>query len=262
MPPVLPAETFDRIVDFLYDDQNALTTCSLVSSTLTPSARHHLFSDLALSPSDINGLMELLDVPWCTIPPAVIGITVGKRRGRTHVLAQAKQEEDLLQGFHVPEDLKRMIGRFSQLRRLRFQDLNISNIPPPFMHIIYNLPSLEQVEVFDTTVFVSEPLLRYISSLTRLRSLSILGLECEQAITEPIEQRALSRFNIPLLDVGKSSTEVLDWLKAQSFIPKVDVFHVDLGATPTELGAMNEYATFLGPSTQGILVKWPTASAG
>lgn len=44
MPPTLPAELIDRIIDFLHHDKRSLADCSLVSKLWVTTARYHLFS--------------------------------------------------------------------------------------------------------------------------------------------------------------------------------------------------------------------------
>jgi hypothetical protein len=44
--PRLPAETLDRMVDYLHDTRDALRNCCLVSKSWVPRTRRHLFADI------------------------------------------------------------------------------------------------------------------------------------------------------------------------------------------------------------------------
>ncbi|KAJ7923804.1 hypothetical protein B0H13DRAFT_1526324, partial [Mycena leptocephala] len=46
----MPPELSDRIIDFLWDSQPGLCTCSLVSSKWLPASRHHLFESMTIRP--------------------------------------------------------------------------------------------------------------------------------------------------------------------------------------------------------------------
>ena len=46
----LPTEIFERIIDFLHSDKNALVSCSLVCTAWYPTTRYHLLTLLPLVP--------------------------------------------------------------------------------------------------------------------------------------------------------------------------------------------------------------------
>lgn len=52
MPPSLPLELSDRIIDFLYDDKASLAQCSLVAHSWLPASRYHLFRCIELTCED------------------------------------------------------------------------------------------------------------------------------------------------------------------------------------------------------------------
>lgn len=48
MPPQLPYELSDHIIDFLHDDKGALFSCSLTCQAWLPAARYHLFNHVTV----------------------------------------------------------------------------------------------------------------------------------------------------------------------------------------------------------------------
>lgn len=49
MPPQLPYELSDHIIDFLHDDKGALSSCSLTCQAWLPAARYHLFNHVTVA---------------------------------------------------------------------------------------------------------------------------------------------------------------------------------------------------------------------
>ncbi|KAJ7196854.1 hypothetical protein GGX14DRAFT_672127 [Mycena pura] len=66
MAPRLPTELFERVMDNLCCNRDALGICGLVSPQWTPRSRHHLFSTVDLSFPKIPLFIDLLSSPACT----------------------------------------------------------------------------------------------------------------------------------------------------------------------------------------------------
>ncbi|KAK0436760.1 hypothetical protein EV421DRAFT_1830786 [Armillaria borealis] len=75
--PRFPPELFDRFIDFLHHDNEALKACSLVCRAWIPASRFHLFEkiDFAVLYS-YRGKVELLDSSFCTLFKYVREITI------------------------------------------------------------------------------------------------------------------------------------------------------------------------------------------
>ncbi|KAJ3894564.1 hypothetical protein GG344DRAFT_62906 [Lentinula edodes] len=69
---MLPAEIFDTIGDFLYDDRHSLLACGLCRPLL-PSTRYHLFSELSiqLSAQRVTSLTRIIESTCNTFSPYV-----------------------------------------------------------------------------------------------------------------------------------------------------------------------------------------------
>lgn len=57
----LPNETIDAIIDHLHNDKHSLRACSLTCNGWLPSSRHHLFSEIRLTPSNVHEFRRMLD---------------------------------------------------------------------------------------------------------------------------------------------------------------------------------------------------------
>ena len=82
MPPVIPQELFDIILDFLHNDVAALCSASLVCKSWLPASRFHLFSEIfweLSAPSrtqcDHYGV-DLICAEGSTIPPYILKLKI------------------------------------------------------------------------------------------------------------------------------------------------------------------------------------------
>ncbi|SJL11125.1 uncharacterized protein ARMOST_14528 [Armillaria ostoyae] len=75
--PRFPPELFDRFIDFLHHDNEALKACSLVCRAWIPASRFHLFEHIYFAVlSNRRRMVELLDSSFCTLFKYVREITV------------------------------------------------------------------------------------------------------------------------------------------------------------------------------------------
>ena len=68
MPPKLPAELNDAIIDHLHNDKASLATCALVCKGWVPASRHHLFRSVVIDPMHVAAFISLVQSPLSTIP--------------------------------------------------------------------------------------------------------------------------------------------------------------------------------------------------
>jgi len=52
LPPSLPLETTEMIIDHLYDDKTSLAACSITCRSWLSSSQHHLFDTITISAAD------------------------------------------------------------------------------------------------------------------------------------------------------------------------------------------------------------------
>ncbi|PBK79477.1 hypothetical protein ARMGADRAFT_884869, partial [Armillaria gallica] len=73
-----PPELFDRFIDFLHHDKQALKVCSLVCRTWIPASRFHLLGCITVRPisPSFYSMGELLDSSFCTLFKNVRKITI------------------------------------------------------------------------------------------------------------------------------------------------------------------------------------------
>ena len=68
MPPKLPAELSDAIIDHLHNDKASLAACALVCKGWVPASRHHLFRSVVIDPLHVAAFISLVQSPLSTIP--------------------------------------------------------------------------------------------------------------------------------------------------------------------------------------------------
>lgn len=73
----LPTELHDHIIDSVFwQDTNTLGNCALVSSAWLSRSRRHLFRDVSMKPRKAQAFLNLIAVPWSTIPPYVRSLSL------------------------------------------------------------------------------------------------------------------------------------------------------------------------------------------
>ncbi|KAF8886128.1 hypothetical protein BD779DRAFT_1673307 [Infundibulicybe gibba] len=233
MIPLLPPETIDAIIDHIHDDTVALKACSLVSSTFLPSSRHHLFSEIVLECSAICNFLKTLDTPRSTIASALSRIVIRRTK-----FFRGEQKP-----HHIPENTARLYQHLQGVTHVKFCDVALADIPPPFWRLLHNLLGIKSLEVQKMTFDSLPRFFEYICSLPALESLSI-----SKAFWAPVpysfktgQFRALSSFNVPLLDVGQlSQCGILEWFLSQQPIPPIHTLRLSL---PAEAARIHAYLT-------------------
>jgi hypothetical protein len=167
MPPRLPPEIIDTVIDHLHSDKPSLAACALISKDFLPSTRFHLFSEVSVQPGHMLLLLELLASPSNQIAPFIQrllfdnlgkllfyhGITEVERCIRLiplltsrlpHVKSLRFSNFDL---EHVPEDIRRDL--FSSFPD--FKDLDLSSLHfyrfSEFIDLVCAFPSLEKISL-------------------------------------------------------------------------------------------------------------------
>lgn len=257
MSPTLPSETLDQIVDFLHADRAALIACSRASSVLVPASRHHLFQEVELESTSMCNFLQLLDVPWSTVAPAVRRIVV---RDRRTLRAQRRRRN----GFYIPEDPARLRRRLQGISSVRFTNISLSDIPPPFWRLLHDLKGIKHMEAHQMSFDSPTEFFEYICTLPALESLSISQSWWEkQAASDMGQLRPIVPFCIPLLDVGKHSQEAaLEWFLEQKPIPPVHTFRINLDSGSASVDLIRQYIESAGPAMQHLDIFVPGGTPG
>lgn len=243
----LPPETVDRIIDQLHDDRASLAACSLVSSTFVSSARFHLFSELELDYSKISSFLQLLDVPWCTIPPAMGRIIIGQRN----------TIRPCWYASFVPQDTPSIISRLQGVHSIRFQNTSMSCIPPPFWCLLQSLDGVKKIEFHQ--VFFGRPIhfFQYVCTRPQLETLSISeSFIGTTAFDFDVTQfRPQTQFSIPFLEAAQLSSGALSWLLGQNPIPHIHTFQIYFDLGPWD--SLHQCAESLGTMVQELKIILP-----
>jgi hypothetical protein len=76
MPPAIPQELSDMIIDFLHNDVSALCSAGLVCKSWLPTSRFHLFSRIQLSSLNVPRLLELICAEGSIVPPYIVDLEI------------------------------------------------------------------------------------------------------------------------------------------------------------------------------------------
>jgi hypothetical protein len=250
MIPHLPSELKDEIINHLYNDRSALTACSLASSDFLSSTRHHLFSGVIVRSFELCAFLELLDMPWCSMAPAIVRMTIDGEKGPTvHGLNS--------HGVHVPRNGTRLISRLQGVEKIRFSFLSSKIFSSSLWQLLRDLKGVRELEVYKMTIETPIPFFQYICSLPNLTALSVTKTSMTRAPLDMSKLHPVMDLCIPLLDVSKSSYALLDWLLAQDTIPRIQTFCINLSSSPTEMLATSHYSEVIGSSVRNLHVRLP-----
>ncbi|KAG6811283.1 hypothetical protein H0H92_008196 [Tricholoma furcatifolium] len=252
----LPTETICHILHFLRDDRRTLASCSLVSTVFLASARQYLFQEVVLDCSAIWTFLKLLDVPWCTISPAVSRITIRgeTRRGRKNLQRQP--------AVYVSSDDERLVARLQTIRHIKFQDIALEDIPVPFWRLLHDLRGVRELDVHHMSFESPILFFRYVCTLPALEALSISRSSIQVTAADLAPLRPKAPFYIPFLDVGRLSSGLLDWFLWQDPVPSVHTLKINLGAESAQNTTLKRFIQIVGPTVQNLQdpdVKHPLA---
>ena len=248
--PRLPPELTDRIIDFLYDNHLALSSCSLTCSSWLPTSRLHRFrlvrldhktvlpfhNQLSITPSIAAYVKVLVVVGWDNASPYRFKYSV-RRPG--------------------PALLSSVLEKTRSLLELRVYDCTLRLLP--------KLPqSLELLELCDVRVPSATYLVERLSDLPRLRSLLIDNIDVRGEWTggtnhsdSPrvvsmeggVALRPLTELHIVSWNNGRTHHSAQEfaafckWLIGQDLLQHLHVFGIDLAYSDADaIGA-----------TQGLL---------
>jgi hypothetical protein len=168
MPPApdskLPSELADTIIDYLHDDNYALTTCSTVCKAWLPRSRFHLLGHISLASWNSKGFFDLLDSPLSTIAPYVRYLEIEEGPGQYPNSTRPEWLNDALPRLTVftsieslevvqakfdfldTETTSKLFSSFQMLRNLSFWRVSFQNFAQ-VVDAIGECPLLEHIAI-------------------------------------------------------------------------------------------------------------------
>ncbi|KAK7051877.1 hypothetical protein R3P38DRAFT_2857553 [Favolaschia claudopus] len=227
----LPPELDDFIVGHLYDDKEALLSCSLVNISFLRSSRTRLFNKVALNAYNSKVFLELVASPLQTFLHCIEDLTI----------AHSSFATELLPELPVFSSTKTLHMHYPHANM--GSDGTLTQMPVVF-------PQVLDLEILSSYSYC--PLresIRFTGCLTKLRGLSI---------TSALLEEDASAFNAPVppeLEVlriearhgsGDPFPQVVDWLTASS--PPSNLRALTLGLLQRgSLPTVSKLITVLGP---------------
>jgi hypothetical protein len=151
MPPAIPQELSDLIIDFLYNDVSALCSAGLVCKSWLPASRFHLFSRIKLSSWNVPHFLELI----CAEGSIVLH----------HIVDFAIRVDEI----QMLEEMLLRLPLLSNLKTLRLSHINMASLTPDAkkrLNIMFrNLTSLTFFDFIVRNYFFALP--RFILSHLR-----------------------------------------------------------------------------------------------
>ena len=149
----LPAEILDHIVSYLYDTQDTLRNCSIVSKSWIPRARKHLFAVVDFTvPETLESWEEMFPDP--STSPARYTKTLSV--GRAHLVTDADAEVGgWIRGFSRIVSLE--VESRAPYPKSEFSLVPFHGISPALKSLRLNIPHLPSARIFD--LIFSFPLL-------------------------------------------------------------------------------------------------------
>ncbi|KAF9484837.1 hypothetical protein BDN70DRAFT_57620 [Pholiota conissans] len=271
----LPQETLEEIIDFLYDDRQALLTCSLASRKLVPVCRYHLFSEVSLESNRLCRFLELLDVPWSSFANMVSKIIVN---GPRQISSPTRTKAAPIQPDYVPDDNSRLRERLSRVSAVRFINLCPGDIPASFWRLLEEMKAIKAIEAHRVAFRCPNNFFGYLSSLPLLEKLSItrpamtLDSRWEQHLGDDyLTNRTPGNLvRVPLLDIRrlsdlpehpsqgvKAGQAVLGWLLDQNPMPFVHSLRFNLDNNEEMTTMLRRYFNGNGSTVRKLWITLP-----
>ncbi|KAF8970481.1 hypothetical protein BDZ97DRAFT_1914763 [Flammula alnicola] len=271
----LPQETLEEIIDFLFEDREALLACSLASRKLVPVCRFHLFSEVTLESNRVCRFLELLDVPWSSFANTVSRIVItGPRQLKPLSRAQAAA----MRPEYVPEDNSRLRERLAGVTSVRFINLCPGDIPVSFWRLLEEMKAIKAIEAHRVAFRCPTNFFGYLSSLPLLESLSItrpamtLDSRWEQHLGDDhlTSRPPGNLFRVPLLDIRRLSDmpghpsmgilaglAVLGWLLDKNPMPSVHSLRFNLDCDQKMTTLLRSYFDNNGSTIKKLWITLP-----
>ncbi|KAF5383145.1 hypothetical protein D9615_005017 [Tricholomella constricta] len=162
----------------------------------------------------------------------------------------------------LPDPILKIMDSYLQygkgVRFIKFQNVSLGDIPPPFWSLLHNLKGVKELEVHQMSFETPVHFFRYICTLPALEALSISKSSIQVAALDIASLRPKLPFCIPFLDVGMLSPGILDWFLAQDPVPPVHTFRINLGSEAENIVKLRQFTEALGPSIRNLQITLPS----
>ncbi|KAF7311991.1 ANK-REP-REGION domain-containing protein [Mycena indigotica] len=227
MPPRLPHELCDLIVDFLHADTAALGRCALVCRGWIATSRYHLFAHIDMSPSTgrrsisraVTLLNDLLASSHSTLPLSIRNL-------------EFYNNPDSDSDHFSLSPLCVVLPKIVQLRHLK--ELSLSELP---FQVLSALPRLETLRLYGITA--GRGLLRLGKCAPSLRFLAFDSVYAVPHVNFTMETCIRPTIALSTIHIRRSSIVFLPWLLLVS-PTRLRVLDIDEFA-PAEIPALIGY---------------------
>ncbi|KAJ7774564.1 hypothetical protein DFH07DRAFT_103464 [Mycena maculata] len=217
-----PPELTDRVLDFLHSDVAALSACTLVCREWLPSARFHLFSQIALDSSDMESFLDDMDVVGSPRPSAFS---------------------------------KFAVTGLGNVKSLRIDGLDLSAAPISFPKSLPHLESLG-LHVFQADSF--SIVATWLSALPSLRSLVLSG-DWDGNETEMLTSSTSLSPTLPYLthvDLDCPLRVLLGWFLSLAMVPAI-VSLVLRDIWEEEVSTISRFLVAMDASLESLTLVYP-----
>ncbi|KAG6857044.1 hypothetical protein H0H87_010398 [Tephrocybe sp. NHM501043] len=162
------------------------------------------------------------------------------------------------QAVYTPTDRPRLIARLQAVEYIKFHDVSLESIPPPFWSLLHQLEGVRELEIQQMSFKSPIHFFRYICTLPALEALSISRSSIVVAANDLAPLRPKVPFCIPFLDVGRLSPGIFQWFLRQDPAPPVHTFRINLGSASINALMLRDFVEAIGPSVQNLQVTLPS----
>jgi hypothetical protein len=252
----LPSETIDYILDYLHDDRSALLACSLTCKGWLSCSRYHLFSEVLLHNSNVDSFMELLDIEWTSVGPAIQRLT----------LDQLEPGSDRnSRPIHASPNVPRLVYHLYNVVSLRVSRVIWENAPQSVQELVSCI-NFKHLEIRFTSFKTYSQLANIICASPMLHTLSLSGIYWESSGSSALhlQRRPFRLHYLGLHSFGRLRICV-EWLLTQSPVPPVQFLcvHLDVAAVePEVIPFLRTFMRTAGASVERLRILVPTNIPG
>ncbi|TFK41421.1 hypothetical protein BDQ12DRAFT_720273 [Crucibulum laeve] len=249
----IPSEIVDYIVDYLHDDRLTLLACSLTASPFLATSRLHLFSEVKLDYAGIDTFLQVLDVPYSTIAPAMRRLVIDKQKAQnTPAISSSKKREP-----YIPKYRANLVASLQGVQSICLSNCWLVYIPTPFWHLLSDLKGVHTLELRKFLSSSTTQFLSYVCALPSLKTMSVSEVVWDPLRCDLESFQSQKSLAIPLLEVTKHSQYgILEWLMTQQPVPHVNTLRIVIDTVhgPVVLSTVQRYLSAVGASVQHLIL--------
>jgi hypothetical protein len=209
----LGPETVDLIIDHLHDDKLSLQACSMTCKRWLPSSRYHLFSEIYLSPFNVNKFRQLLETTPCSIASIVRRLTLSEFNGYICW-------HDGIDITAANEDLRSVSACLRAVTFLRV--VHSEGLDPD---ILSGWNSVRELEMVNLSVSSMDDVFRLVHDIPELQTLSMENVNWDSGGRDPSRRSSFALRTMKL--EGNAFADVTNWLLGSNPSPTVHTLHCD-----------------------------------